>query len=107
MCVLLVYLPGDSDKRHLLAAAVVDQRHAHVLYGQDDFLFGQLRLLAVAQQFVDTPLLSEQHNTLETFESTIKPNQNDLTLRLPSWGRFCFSSFPSQGGQRSAEVTAL
>lgn len=76
------YPPSDPNKGDLLAAAVVDQRHAHVLYRQDDFLFSQLRFLALTELLVDSLLLSEQHNALETFGSTLNPNHDDLTLYL-------------------------
>lgn len=66
-----VAVPCDPNEGDLLAAAVVDQRHAHVLQRQDDFLFGQLSLFALTEQLVDAKLLSEEHNSLETFGSTI------------------------------------
>lgn len=59
--------PGDPDEGDLLAAAVVDQRHADTLERQDHLLFGQLHLLALAEQLVDALLAGEQHHTLETF----------------------------------------
>lgn len=52
------YLPCDPYKGDLLAAAVVDQRHAHVLKRQDDFLLSQLCLLTLTEQLVDMLLLS-------------------------------------------------
>lgn len=79
------YGPCDSNEGDLLAAAVVDQGHAHVLQRQDDFLFGQLRLLTLTEQLVDPLLLSEEHDTLETFGST-----RTILTRLYSGGTFFF-----------------
>lgn len=74
---LSVLQPGDADEGHLLAAAVVDQGHAHALQRQDGLLFGQLYLLALAEQLVDALLAGEQHHTLEAF---IDGDHKEVTL---------------------------
>lgn len=84
MCVVYVWVwylcvcvPGDADERHFLAAAVVDQGHAHILEGEDDFLRCQLGLLALTQLPVDPALLGEQRHPLEAL---VEGDEEELAL---------------------------
>ena len=73
-----VYRPCNPNIGDLLAVAVVDQRHAHILQGEAGLLFGQLHLLALAQHLVDGPLLCVQHHPLEAFKTTAETHFNTL-----------------------------
>lgn len=82
-------LPCDPNKRDLLATDVVDQRHANVLQREDDFLFGQLRLLGLTEHLVDALLLGEQHHALEPFgllfRSQVTVGYSVVTVRVQCW----------------------